>query len=114
MTEKFALSPAQAWDAFEAQLRYTKEVIDQSLDHGYQDDQGDYLFAALELSRDLQLVAMDGDDNSLVDKFFELAAVIPDNSPTPEPTTYLYQNYATDGIAKEVVDIVEKISGIDF
>jgi hypothetical protein len=113
MTEKFALSPEQAWDAFEAQLRYTKEVIDQSLRRGYQDDQGDYLFAALELSRDLQLVAMDGDDASLVDKFFNLAAI--DNTqPQFGPTTILYANYATDGIAKEVVTIIEKISGIEF
>lgn len=111
MNDRFALGAKEAWEAFEAQLDHTVAVIQQSRSHGYQDDQGDYLFSALELSAELQHVAMDGDDNAMVDKFFELASLEPDSMGGKMPKLYFF---ASDGIASEVVNIIEKISGVEF
>jgi hypothetical protein len=56
-----------AEEAFTAQLKYTAEMIDGMVKdgghHHFTDDCGDYLFAALDISRDLQAARMNGPED---------------------------------------------------
>lgn len=115
MADKYILSPEVAEEAFKAQLAHTASLIQSQLTTHYHptDDCGDYLMAALELSATLAGARSNSPDD-LVDCLFTLAAVDPDNNLPSEPSTTLYMSYACDGISPAVVDIIEKISGIEF
>lgn len=113
MGKKFILTPERAEEVFKAQLEHTATLINHQLtDHWHPtDDCGDYLHAALDLSARLSFARADG-LNALVDEFFELATL--ENNNFDGGSTYLYNNYACDGIDEEVIGLITNISGIKF
>lgn len=80
--------------AFESQLRYTQEMLRQTLEEHahYTDDCGDYLGAALELSYKLQDARTMGVE--------ELLEVMENLIKEDEEGRSEYENFASDGVSQ--------------
>lgn len=90
--------------AFEAQLAYTRDLINQLVDHPhFTDDCGEYLASALELSAELQGVRQDGPE-ALYGKMIEMLKPDPDEWEGRPESEWVSQilNYAT--VAPELVE----------
>lgn len=102
-----------AHQVFEAQLRYTAEMIRVELDEHFHfaDDCGDYLKAALRLCSLMQDARMDG-PRSLLENMRGLLTPAPDYDPFPgdEPIdkTMLRLDYAGDGVCSELWEWAER------
>lgn len=84
-----------AEEVFKAQLRHTAHIINHSLTtERFTDDPGDYLYAALDLSTELQQAAMDGSGASI------LAAI----------ERLDIDNFATDGVVQELRDFIDHLN----
>jgi hypothetical protein len=98
-----------AQEVLEAQLRHTSSLITRSLTTHphFTDDCGEYLRSALELAAYLASAREDGVE-ALLASLDELSKLQEDAS---EPDDYiLYENYATDGIAPEVLDFIRHLA----
>jgi hypothetical protein len=96
----------EAHRAFEAQLAHTKDLIIALADHPhFTDDCGEYLATALELSAELQGVRQDGPE-ALYNKMVEMLEPDLDEWRGYPESEWISQilNYATDGIAPELVE----------
>ena len=85
----------------EAQLKHTVKMINQmvTVHPHYTDDCGDYLFSALELSRDMMLHRMDG--------IHIFVKWLDDMKKLDEDDEDSISNYASDGVAPEVYEFFE-------
>jgi len=100
----------RAHEALEGQLLHTQELINNALTRHahYDDDCGDYLTAALQLSADLMDARLAGGSPALLDQFQELART---EEVDAEGIHHRgIDNFASDGIALEVWTLVHDLN----
>ena len=96
------ISPTRAEELFKAQLSHTAAQINSQLGDHYHptDDCGDYLDAALDLSLRLSSAR----SNGVEDLSMELLRLL---NPTDDKGNVNWEDYATDGVAQEIVEWAE-------
>lgn len=100
--------------ALEAQLLHTERMIHTTLnEHAhYTDDCGEYLSSALELSANLMSARENGTEELL--GFFKELAELDEEDDSEDKLSKVFNNYASDGITKEVSDFIMELGGKDY